>query len=301
MPYLSHYTTRAGLEGIAETHSLWGTNFLRVNDSSEFLYAWRILMQDVAREVLSRIPDDQKQAGTDMKIEALQLESALYDFMKSGDGYGDLYMTSFARAANDDQERRGILTLWDRYTRHEGYCIQFDRRDVERMMELDSWRSNYGALGLKEVHYGIDQNNYNYEKLRLQMAQNMIAKMLRMRPDLRVEPKWRESWAEDYLIRQIWDFCATHKDPCFEDEREIRLFGYPLPQTESRVFLGIASPKAIRTSGNGKRYVVFGENWRPGISPRRIIVGTKADPNIGSLVAKFPKPPEVAHANLPIA
>jgi hypothetical protein len=146
MPYLSHYTSRAGLEGIAETHSLWGTNFLHANDSSEFLYAWRILMQDGAREALKHIPNSQKRPDYDMEAEALRLETLLGDSMKSGDGYGQLYMTSFARSATEDQERRGILTLWDRYTQHEGYCLQFDRDDLEHMMRLDSWRSNYGAL-----------------------------------------------------------------------------------------------------------------------------------------------------------
>jgi hypothetical protein len=301
MPYLSHYTSRGGLEGIAETHSLWGTNFLHVNDSSEFLYPWRVLMQDAAREALSHIPDDQKRPHYDMETEALRLESVLRDSMKSGDGYGDLYITSFARAASEDQERRGILTLWDRYTRHEGYCLQFERRDLEHIMQLDSWRSNYGALGFKEVSYGIDRNEYNYKQLRFQMAQNMIVQMLRMRPDVRVEPKWQNIGGQDYLARQILNFCAAHKDPCFEDEREVRLFGCPLPRPEARVLLGIAFPKPIRTTEHGKRYVVFGENWRPGISPRRIIVGTKADPNIGALVARFPNPPEVAYANLSIA
>lgn len=121
------------------------------------------------------------------------------------------------------------------------------------MIELNSWRSNYGALGFSEVRYGIDRDAYSYNQLRFQMAQNMIVQMLRAQPDLRIEPKWQGMWAESYLTRKVWDFCATHKDPCFEDEREVRLFGYPLPQAEARVFTGKASRKPIRTTANGKR------------------------------------------------
>jgi hypothetical protein len=125
--------------------------------------------------------------------------------------------------------------------------------------------------------------------------------MLRDRPDLRIEPKTQSMWSDNDLGRQILDFCATHKDPFFKDEREVRLFGYPHTEAESRVFLGPALRKPIKTMPEGKRYIVFGEDWQPGICPRRIIIGPKADPNIETLVAKFPKWPEVVHANLPIA
>lgn len=301
MPLLSHYTSRAGLEGIAETHSLWGTNFLDLNDSSEFLYALRILLRDAVEDVLKQVPNDQKRTDCDLEAEALRLSIMLRDVVRTGDGYGHLYVTSFARATNDDQERRGILTLWHRYTQHEGYCLQFDRRDLEHMLQLDSQRSNYSSLGLHQVRYGVDRDTYNYKQLRFQMAQNAIFQILRARSDIRIEPKWHDMWAESNLVHQVSIFCATHKDPCFEDEREFRLFGYPAPKGEPRVLQGPAFRKPIKTTPNGKRYIDFGEDWRPGISPRRIIVGIKADPNINHLVAKFPKRPEVLHANLPIA
>ena|SRR5262245_32638468 len=35
---LSHYTGRAGLEGIARTKTLWATNFLQLNDKTEIEY-----------------------------------------------------------------------------------------------------------------------------------------------------------------------------------------------------------------------------------------------------------------------
>ena len=79
VPYLSHYTSRAGLEGIAETHSLWGTNFLDVNDSSEFLYAWQFLMQEAAQEALKQIPDDQKRPDYDLETEARRIMGTAFN------------------------------------------------------------------------------------------------------------------------------------------------------------------------------------------------------------------------------
>src|SRR5437868_5640509 len=38
MTLLSHYTTRAGLEGIARSKTLWATNFMDVNDKTELVY-----------------------------------------------------------------------------------------------------------------------------------------------------------------------------------------------------------------------------------------------------------------------
>jgi hypothetical protein len=64
---------------------------------------------------------------------------------------------------------------------------------------------------------------------------------------------------------------------------------------------GITTPKMIRKTETGKRYITLGEHWRPGIYPRRIIIGTKADPNIEAIVKQFNPRPEVAFANLPIA
>ena len=92
MPFLSHYTSRAGLEGIAESHSLWGTNFLCVNDSSEFLYAWRILIRDAAEEALKQVPDHQKRPDYNLEAEALRLGTVLRDSSSMSDGYGHLYM-----------------------------------------------------------------------------------------------------------------------------------------------------------------------------------------------------------------
>jgi hypothetical protein len=299
--YLSHYTTRAGLEGMAASKAFWATNFLDVNDTSEFLYAWTIVMRDAAALALEKVPSEMKRPDYDMDEEARRLAITNLDMVGKGDGYGHLYMTSFARAANEDQNKRGILTLWDRYTKHEGYCLQFARGDIEHLMQLDSWRSNYGWLGLNNVSYGVNKYTHTYRELRYQLAQAIILQMLRARGDIKIEPDWTKMWADSYLVRQLMNFCATHKDPCYEDEREVRIFGYPAEQAEARVCTGIAMRKPIRSTPNGKRYIVFGEHWTPGIVPRRIIIGTKANPDIRNVLAMYDGTPQVALAALPVA
>lgn len=298
---LSHYTDRAGLEGIAASRSFWATNFLDVNDTSEFLFSFSLLVQDAVEQALAKIPTGLRRTDYDLAGEAKHQFAGYRDTLRKSDGYGHLYMTSFARGKNEDHNRRGILTLWDRYTRHEGYCLQFARSDIEQVIQLDSWRANYQWVGLREISYGVDRNADQYRKLCFQMEQSILLQVMRARNDIRVEIKWQEMWPESYLARQLMDFCATHKDPCYEDEREIRIFAYPANQAEARVFTGIASPKKIRDTPGGKRYIVFGEHWRPGIVPRRIIIGPKANPDISNVLALFDGLPTVGVSGLPVA
>jgi hypothetical protein len=49
-PELHHYTTFAGLKGIAESNTLWATHFLDLNDSREVF-----LLEEPLTEVLSKL------------------------------------------------------------------------------------------------------------------------------------------------------------------------------------------------------------------------------------------------------
>jgi hypothetical protein len=57
----------------------------------------------------------------------------------------------------------------------------------------------------------------------------------------------------------------------------------------------------VHKRSDGKQYIRLGEFWTPGITPRRIIVGTKANADITAVLANFDPPPTVAQANLPVA
>jgi hypothetical protein len=69
----------------------------------------------------------------------------------------------------------GILTLSDGYTRYEGHCLQFVRSDIERVIQLDSWKSNYQWVGLHELSYGVNKNSQQYRNLCFQMEQSILS------------------------------------------------------------------------------------------------------------------------------
>lgn len=298
---LSHYTSRDGLEGILKTEILWATNFLDLNDKSEFFYAWNALARHAVAYFFSKLPDDLKPEESRTEGILATINSGVRSLLVSEQTTaGHLYVTSFARASNEDQQRRGILTLWDRYTRFEGYCLQFSRSSIVHALQLEAVKGNYVSVDLVDVVYGVDQASWEFKAIGDQLGELWLLQAARETGDSRIRPDYENSWALSYLLRQIMAFCARHKDPCFEDEREIRMFLYPAEKAECRVFTGVAGVKNVQRSPSGKRILAIGEFWKPGILPDRIIIGPKADENIRELLIKFNIPPVVSKSSLPI-
>jgi hypothetical protein len=70
MELLSHYTSRDGLEGIAESKTLRATSFLQLNDTSEYFYAWEILQKEALRLAINRMPRGSISATVDIDARA---------------------------------------------------------------------------------------------------------------------------------------------------------------------------------------------------------------------------------------
>jgi len=300
MSLLSHYTSRQGLEGILSSQALWATNFLFVNDSSEFFYGWNALVEAAAQMTVDLIPAEKRGPELDPRAIVMKGEALMRQQCLSSDGYGELYVTSFARGATNDQDERGLLTLWDRYGSHQGYCLQFRIEDIRHMIELDSSKASYEYIGLSEVVYGIDHNNTEFKEIVFQLAGTFAQMIVKARSDIGINYPWDKMWPPSAVQTAAMRYCATHKDPCWIDEREIRILAYPSSESHIVPFYGIASPKKIR-SIETKRYIEIGNIWRPGIEPRRVIIGTKADQDIAACLENCSTTPEIARANLPIS
>ena len=300
MALLSHYTSREGLEGIAQSKRFRATNFLQLNDASEYFYAWEILQKEALRVTISRMPEGAVPATVDLDAHAASSTAAFKGLIQSSGDRGLMYVASFATTSTEDHERRGILTLWDRYTQHRGYCLQFAEEDIRKMLELELWKGSYAALSLERVTYGVDIGTYEFKTLCYQLAQIWLLQAARARPDLRIEPAYQDMWAETVFHRKLMEFCARHKDPCFEDEREMRIFAFPADQARAHFMTGITAVKKRHRTPGGRVYIDLGEYWDFALTPRRIIIGTKATPNISGVMALYDPIPEVAHANLPV-
>jgi hypothetical protein len=307
MALLSHYTSEAGFIGVVRSQALWATEFLALNDNMEFVFALRALYARAITECSRAIPADLRDPQTSEDyIRSLPDRAIrqLKDTVAASDGYGSLYVCSFARGRNKDEDERGILTLWDRYTRLNGFCLQFDDIKVRSLLEAELRTGSYAHLDLVEVTYGVDESGSEFCHLAEQIALRLQDLLFRERQDARLRPDHSRIAPETRFQRDLLEFCARHKDPAFADEREVRIFAYPAAQGGARFFTGYAAPKTIRSylkaRGNA-RYIALGEAYVPGFIPERILAGPSSDLPVWKLQALYPFMPSFARSSIPVA
>jgi hypothetical protein len=303
MSLLSHYTGKAGLEGIARSKCIRATMFSQLNDKREVEYGYVEFFRrgflgvfDEFDKVMPRLP------GAKIPIEAAErsFKEIFWKQFEGEKGSEPLYVTSFARGKTNDHDNRGMLTLWDRYTHLEGYCLQFREKDVRRIIELEATRRHYAFLALDNVHYGMDEGTTEYRELAFQMKQLLLIEVLKGRPQLPIKPAFDQMWAFDAFAARMLRYIAKHKDPFFEDERETRIIGVPAKVAQARIFSGPALVKQPKRHPDGRSYIGIGEDWRPGLEPCRIIVGPRANRDLSDVLPLFDAPPEVITAEFPI-
>jgi hypothetical protein len=133
---LYHYTTGAGLLGIVESNSLWATNILYLNDSSEISYGF-----SRARNHLRAL---REKRSTEPLITFLSRAEDLLNLSVLIPGR-QFYALCFC-------ERPDLLSQWRAYAdRGGGYAIGFDTEDLTTaVIKL--------SLSLFQVEYGTGKN-----------------------------------------------------------------------------------------------------------------------------------------------
>jgi hypothetical protein len=298
---LSHYTTWAGLEGMLRSPALWATNFLQLDDTSEYFYAWSVVNREAMRLVMDHLPDDRKKANFDLEETVKIATEKLREFGKKSDPYGQLFVFSFARGQDDDEDRRGILTLWKLYAKIDGYCIQYNDSDIRRVLDVESAFWHYESVNLVPVRYGVDIADVEFKKLSWQLSQYYLRDIIQLTGDHRIELNVDHWMAESAYFRLLLEFCASHKDPLYKDERELRIFACPSARAQSRVFTGIAHVKPIFRSPTGKQYIALGADVRPGFTPFRIMGANKASSDFSELLDDYEFIPEYCQIDLPVS
>ncbi len=298
---LSHYTTGAGLEGMLRSRAFWATNFLQLDDTSEYFYAWSVVNKEAMRLTMHKLPNDRKKADFDLDATVKAATKELREFGKKSDPYGQLYVFSFAQGLDDDENTRGVLTLWRLYAKIDGYCVQYSDSDIRRVLSVESAVWNYEFLNLIGVRYGVDAGSAEFKNLSWQLSQYYLRDILQITGDNRIELNVDRWMAESVFFRHLLEFCASHKDPMYKDERELRIFAYPSPRAETRVFTGVARVKPILVSPAGKQYIALGADVRPGFAPFRIMGANKARSDFGDLFKDYEFIPNYCQIDLPIS
>ncbi|MFC4307616.1 DUF2971 domain-containing protein [Steroidobacter flavus] len=123
---LYHYTTPAGLLGIAESKTLWATHIRYLNDSTEYLHA-----VDVARKV---------RADSLTMTDANELR--YFDFLLGKETPGRDWMENhwtddyFVVSLSKSQDR---LSQWRSYAGRCGYCVGWDEKALRTLAERNDF------------------------------------------------------------------------------------------------------------------------------------------------------------------
>lgn len=306
MKLLSHYTDRGGLIGIATSQMLRATEFTRLNDKVEFNFAMKALYRAALQRALDQIPSELLDLIDSAKVIphlAEQTTKQIIAAARASDGYDCLFVTSFARGRDSDEDDRGILTLWDRYTRNCGYCLQFDHDDICRLVDLEDTYCSYASIKLVDVKYGVDESGSDFLYLADQLSLVALHGAGQDLHNSRLLANSDKMDAPSYVERQLLAYCGSHKDPFFKDERETRILAYPISSSRARIITGLTGPKHIHRRGpdpDSPRFIAFLENRRSKLQPRRILIGPQAEMETDEVEALFPNRPEVIKPNYPI-
>jgi DUF2971 family protein len=249
---LSHYTREAGMVGIVRSQTIWATNFAAMEDNKEFVYALTALYEGALESALDQLPADLVEA----KREQLDLSNCVEQMIatvrkgaEGSDGYGELYVACFARASHPDEEKDGILTLWREYAKLTGYCLEFDQAEVESVVRHERTRYTYARIELAPVAYELDRATDEYRYLATQLGLRILDSACRQSNDRRFAPDFTQLSPDSVFASRLLGYCAKHNNPSFRDEREVRIFAYPVDAAARQFYTGLSVPKRIYERG----------------------------------------------------
>lgn len=193
-PLLYHYTSQAGLLGIATTRMLWATNMAYLNDLSEYEYGSNVIraaIEKYATDASAESADFINETGTSLKARAR-----------------DFCLTSFTEASD-------LLSQWRGYADDgNGYCLGFDGESIRSRAQPE------GDWYLSKCIYDPRQQ----EALARKLVQSWFGEWQRDRTDPKQRGFWRDLFGSsfEYVVAAVI-FAFSFKHPSFAEESEWRL------------------------------------------------------------------------------
>lgn len=309
MNLLSHYTNLDGLMGIVRSQEFWATEFKSLNDNSEISYSLSKIAVEASKRLQLSLPDDLREDGiliTGPEAIVKNVIQTLNHQIAELSGYGSLYFVSFAQGKDEDENNRGVKTLWDIYAQNkQGFCLQFDREKIVRALANEYERHAYEFCELIDVVYGMPTDTTELDQLAEQMELQFLEFVARKYNRADLYPNFTKKWHLSTFGTRLSKFCSTHKDPYFKDEREVRIVVSPHQNSVSRIFVGLALKKTIQSRGSIEkpvRYISVLGQVVPGIIPSRILIGPKADVISEELIFQlYPRCPPMNRPETPDA
>lgn len=196
--YLYHYTTAEGLIGIVNTHTIWATNILYLNDTKEFRHGAR-LGASCVKEWLGKAIDPDEKAY----LEKLLATAEEMQTIEDAPGY----VCSFSELGDD-------LSQWRAYCPRGGFAIGF-RKDL-----------------VKQIAY---EHLYEFAKCSYDPRSQQRAISAFVKHGIAVD-KDCGNWPTKcpWGAMRLTTASAPLKDPAFASEQEWRMVRYLGPNSEKK-------------------------------------------------------------------
>ncbi len=287
-PEIHHYTNFEGLKGIFATRTLWATNYLYLNDSTET----KILKAHIERVLSKRLLSIAEQAWAS-KLDArarkfLELcsDPAEFAYVHAGGLIDALheetitnrsaYVSSFCSHHSDKKydQLNGILSQWRAYAKNGGYCIVFDTKQFANLLRREAAVHYWNFITFEEVTYAEEDDaiEKRFEAL-ISACEDLVKNLLFFNKPFGVT----KSDVGKYL-----QGASLLKHPGFKEEREVRIVAIPAEKSDvdnaTKLYGDVPHRryKKVHTRNNGSQditYLKLFDSIDEELPIRRVIVG----------------------------
>lgn len=294
-PEIHHYTSFEGLKGIIETRTLWATNYLYLNDSTET----KILMAHIERSLSKRLLSIAERAWvSELDARArnfleLCCDPSEFAYVHAGgliDALHELaienrgaYVTSFCSHHADKKydQTNGILSQWRAYANNGGCCIVFDSKQFANLLRRESTVHYWNFITFEEVTYAEEDDAIEKQFDALISAGEYLVKNLLF---FNKPVGFTTSDVVKYL-----QGASLLKHPGFKEEREVRIVAIPGEKSDvdnaRKIYGGVPHRryKKVHTRNDGSQdipYLKLFDNIGEELPIKRVIVGPSSQQGV---------------------
>ena len=229
-PEVYHYTTRAGLEGLTKTQTIWASHYQSLNDSSElehFREAFALTLSPKFDAVIQRKNLNDKmlriyaESGGPLQLARDFVNSLYASTFEQRDAYGRVepFVSSFCTHSADQayEQKNGLLSQWRGYSGGDGYCLVFDTAALCRLLADEFDRLYWLHLSISAVTYDVDGVTIDNEFPKLfEACVNNLQEFFK-----------GTATPELMTAADFWEAASRFKHRGFYEEREVRIVAIP--------------------------------------------------------------------------
>jgi len=226
-PKLWHYTTAEGLKGILLSQQLWATNILYLNDKEEYTGFFDRKLHKLIFEGLNNGIEElnktaQGKQHLNVKGGASYILNTLYDVLYKAIRTATLkwsaYVTSFCIPTLDN----GLLSQWRGYGTDGGYAVEFDTKELLKLIDVEYKTYHYDFFHVGDVDYQLDDAEQGTVHKEATQWENEIREIF-SRYVQECEGIYLNEELGHKLYKPLLSLATRHKHHGFAEEKEVRI------------------------------------------------------------------------------